>query len=76
MNWLNPLKFEAKQIDVLSSRSDSTGTWILEREEFMDWAISSGKTLWCTGIRKLFPAEYLAITLKSLKAGAGKTVVA
>ena len=55
MDWLSPLNFKAKQIDVLSSRSDSTGTWILETEEFKDWAIGSGKTLWCTGIRKPVP---------------------
>lgn len=55
MDWLSPLDFEAKQIDVLSCRSDSTGTWILETEEFKDWAIGSGKTLWCTGIRKAVP---------------------
>ena len=52
IDWLSPLKFEAKQSDVLSSRSGSTGTWILETEEFKNWAVGSGKTLWCTGIRK------------------------
>ena len=56
IDWLSPLNFWAKQSDVLSSRSGSTGTWILETEEFKDWAAGSGKTLWCTGIRKSVPS--------------------
>ena len=52
IDWLSNLKFQAKQSDVLSRRSGSTGNWILESEEFKNWTIGSGKTLWCTGIRK------------------------
>ena len=55
IDWLSDFKFRAKQSDVLNSRSGSTGNWILETEEFKDWTTGSGKTLWCTGIRKSVP---------------------
>ena len=69
MDWLHPLNFEAKQIDVLSSKSDFTGTWILETEEYKDWAIGSGKTLWCTGIRKPVSCSISCNYAKKLQSG-------
>jgi hypothetical protein len=50
---LSPLRFEAKQKDILSRHQEGTGKWMLDSNEFNDWFSGSGMTLWCPGIRMI-----------------------
>ncbi|KAK0507966.1 hypothetical protein JMJ35_009855 [Cladonia borealis] len=67
IDWLSNLKFQAKQSDVLSRRSGSTCNWILETEEFKNWTIGSGKTLWCTGIPGAGKTVFTSIVVDHLE---------
>ena len=50
-DWLSPLNFFQKQIDVLNRRHPGTGQWLLDSSEFRDWLSGAEQTLWCHGIR-------------------------
>lgn len=50
LDWLSPLNFWIKQIDVFEKRHPETGTWLLQNEVFAEWLSGTGKTLWCPGI--------------------------
>ncbi len=52
LEWLSPLEFRSKQLDVLSRRSPSTGEWLLRNNDFQIWLSGKGPScLWCSGIR-------------------------
>ena len=52
LEWLSPLEFRSKQLDVLSRRSPSTGKWLLKNNDFRIWRRGKGPPcLWCSGIR-------------------------
>lgn len=50
LDWLSPLNFWIKQIDVFEKRHPETGTWLLQNDVFTEWLLGTGKTLWCPGI--------------------------
>jgi len=53
-DWLSSLNFKDTQADVLDQRTDGTGQWFLESDEFNAWLVSVvPQTLWCTGMRKI-----------------------
>ena len=53
-DWLSSLNFKQRQADVLNQRTEGTGLWFLESDEFQSWTLSAGsEILWCKGIRKL-----------------------
>ena len=51
-DWLSPLNFKAKQMDVIAKRAEGTGQWLLESEEFKTWLDGTSETLWCSGLRE------------------------
>ena len=51
LQWLSPLDFRSKQLDILSRRTPSTGEWLLEEDKFKSWVDGSGSSLlFCSGI--------------------------
>ena len=52
-NWLAPLSFLQKQIDVFGSRAPGTGQGFLQSRNFKDWFAGNTNVLWCQGIRKM-----------------------
>jgi hypothetical protein len=55
INWLSPLNFHSKQIDVFSRRTEGTGKWIFDADSFACWLQGMERVLWCPGIRKTKP---------------------
>jgi hypothetical protein len=53
--WLSPLNFFKTQDDVLKRRQEGTGQWLLETRQFADWVSGKEKSLWCPGIRMVYP---------------------
>ena len=52
IRWLCPLEFFSKHNDALSRHQEGTGRWLLESHEFCSWLDTSGKVIWCPGIRE------------------------
>jgi hypothetical protein len=54
LQWLSPLTMDQKQQDTYSRHQESTGRWLLEKKEFVNWLETdeSGGTIWCPGNRK------------------------
>ncbi|KAJ6514081.1 ankyrin repeat domain-containing protein [Mycena vulgaris] len=50
LDWMSPLEFLQRQVDVFSVLQPGTGEWLLADAQFQDWESGSGKTLWCPGI--------------------------
>ena len=50
LDWLSPLKFWAKQIDVFEIRHPETGTWLLQHDTFKSWLSGTRKSFFCPGI--------------------------
>ncbi|KAL8689137.1 MAG: hypothetical protein Q9218_005122 [Villophora microphyllina] len=48
--WLSPLNFWPRQQDIIGTRTEGTGTWLLASDEFRAWRNCSKKILWCHGI--------------------------
>lgn len=55
IDWLSDFDFRKKQSDVFEKRTDGTGQWLLESQEFKGWLVGNSETLWCPGIRKRHP---------------------
>ncbi|KAJ6587483.1 ankyrin repeat-containing domain protein [Mycena vulgaris] len=49
-DWISPLEFLQRQVDVFSTLQPGTGEWLLADAQFQDWESGSGKTLWCPGM--------------------------
>lgn len=52
LEWLSRSQSEKKHNDVFSQRIPGTGTWLLEKEEFLKWCDlrRDASVLWCHGI--------------------------
>lgn len=51
LEWLSPLNFRPKQLDIFSRRTPSTGEWLLVEKNFKSWIEGSGPScLFCSGI--------------------------
>ena len=51
LQWLSPLDFRPKQLDILSRRTPSTGEWLFSEEKFNSWVNGTGPScLFCSGI--------------------------
>ncbi|KAI9792977.1 MAG: hypothetical protein M1816_001299 [Peltula sp. TS41687] len=50
VDWLSPLNFQARQLDVFKQRQEGTGKWFLESKVYTDWVDGPPSTLWCPGI--------------------------
>ena len=59
--WLSPLNFLIKQQDIISSRTDGTGEWLLRSPEFVNWIAGNEKALWCHGMRELQHLSRLSV---------------
>ena len=71
LEWLSPSDMSKMHQDIKGKRTDNTGTWFLDSEEFTRWANGEGSTLlFCPG-----KGSYLFIVLISFTAGAGKSVL-
>ncbi|KAJ6520685.1 ankyrin repeat domain-containing protein, partial [Mycena vulgaris] len=49
-DWISPLEFLQRQVDVFSTLQPGTGEWLLADTQFQDWESGSGKILWCPGM--------------------------
>ncbi|KAK4059226.1 hypothetical protein Trihar35433_11113 [Trichoderma harzianum] len=50
IQWISPLSFRSRHVNVLDSVQPGTGIWLLEHATFRDWVKSGTGTLWCPGI--------------------------
>lgn len=50
LSWISPTSLAARQSEVLKSRQEGTGTWLLKTEEFTRWVSQEKQILLCTGI--------------------------
>ncbi|KAJ7108280.1 ankyrin repeat-containing domain protein [Mycena epipterygia] len=50
LNWITPLNFFQRQVDIFSTWQAGTGEWLLSDAQFKDWESGSEKVLWCRGI--------------------------
>jgi hypothetical protein len=76
IEWMSPLNFFQRQVDVFNNWQPGTGYWLLASPEFKDWETSTGEVLWCRGIREFCLRIPCPVIQFFLKAGAGKTVLA
>ena len=51
MQWLSPLNFFAKQKETFHTLQKDISHWLLEADDFRDWAseTGTGTALWCHG---------------------------
>ncbi|KAJ6587435.1 ankyrin repeat domain-containing protein [Mycena vulgaris] len=49
-DWISPLEFLQRQVDVFSTLQSGTGEWLLADAQFQDWESRSGTILWCPGM--------------------------
>ncbi|KAL7939595.1 hypothetical protein V8C35DRAFT_287105 [Trichoderma chlorosporum] len=50
IQWISPLSFRARHVNVLDSVQPGTGMWLLKHTTFLDWIKSKAGILWCPGI--------------------------
>lgn len=53
VDWLSSLNFKVTQRDIFEQRTEGTGQWLLDSQEFKGWIVGNSKTLWCHGIREM-----------------------
>ncbi|MCJ1394650.1 hypothetical protein MMC18_007530 [Xylographa bjoerkii] len=78
LNWLSSLDFHEKQKATFAKHQEGTGQWLLNANEFQQWFLGGqNSTLWCPGIRRCVPIDFMLIHLLIYEneAGAGKTVM-
>lgn len=51
IDWISPLNFAAKQKEVLNTRQEGTGKWLLEHPLFQEWMQGTHNILFLPGIR-------------------------
>jgi hypothetical protein len=56
-DWLSPIDSITLQNDIHSRINETTGLWLLESKEFLDWVDGTRKLLWCHGIRKSYEID-------------------
>jgi hypothetical protein len=76
ISWLSPLNFYATHQSFVERRQEGTGEWILNHALFDAWVKGRNKTLWCPGIRKTLIPAFLSDHADTIRAGAGKTIIA
>lgn len=53
LQWLSEVEYQKHHWNAKEGRIDRTGEWLLRRQEFQEWQVSSVSTiLWLHGIRK------------------------
>ncbi|KAF7368344.1 hypothetical protein MVEN_00155900 [Mycena venus] len=50
LDWLSPLNFLQRQVDIFSALQPGTGEWLLVDTQFQEWKTGSGEYLWCRGM--------------------------
>lgn len=50
LEWLSSFDFASQQSELSGRRQTGTGSWLLDSQEYRDWASYAGKTLVCQGI--------------------------
>lgn len=53
IDWLCPLNFASKQMDILTQRVEGTGQWLLEHQDFQVWRDGGNRAIGLPGIRML-----------------------
>jgi hypothetical protein len=51
LNWLSKIEHDKKHHSVRSCRVQGTGSWLLERPEYVQWRDDGANVLWCHGIQ-------------------------
>ena len=71
-DWLTPLNFLARQESIIRDRSEGTGAWFLESDNFDRWRSGDDLVMWCPGIPgagKTFLASIVIEKLRELYRG-------
>jgi hypothetical protein len=77
IEWMSPLNFFERQLDIFSNWQPGTGDWLLSDTKFKEWECATGTAaLWCRGMRGFFQSFNNLFSELFLIAGAGKTVLA
>ncbi|KAJ6013839.1 hypothetical protein N7540_008430 [Penicillium herquei] len=50
LDWMSTAAFSSRQRDLQKKRTDGTGNWLLDLNEYTDWKSNPGKILWLPGI--------------------------
>ncbi|KAI9890633.1 MAG: hypothetical protein M1814_003831 [Vezdaea aestivalis] len=50
VEWISPITFYRLQADILRTREEGTGQWLLDSEEFRQWKTGAIQVLFCPGI--------------------------
>lgn len=50
LEWLSPDNYGPQHSDVLKNRSQGTGQWLLDSDEYQQWLVGERQTLFCPGI--------------------------
>lgn len=53
LEWISTTKHDQKHSTVRKNRAENTGSWLIQREEYLQWRddTSSSSILWCPGIQ-------------------------
>lgn len=51
LNWLSKIEHDERHHSVRSYRIQGTGSWLLERSEYVQWRDDGSNVLWCHGIQ-------------------------
>ncbi|KAH7131162.1 hypothetical protein EDB81DRAFT_134285 [Dactylonectria macrodidyma] len=49
VDWISPVNFWLKQVDVSRQRQPGTGQWLLDHPDFLEWEEGIKESLWCRG---------------------------
>jgi Cdc6-like AAA superfamily ATPase len=50
LDWLTPVDYATQQSDLIGTRQEGTGQWLLNSDQFRHWVDQSNQTLFCPGI--------------------------
>ena len=62
LQWLTTSRSSEKHNDAQKQRSEDSGEWIFETENFKEWAAQPGTLLWIHGIGR-FMSKHLYVEL-------------
>ncbi|KAJ6520678.1 hypothetical protein DFH09DRAFT_939667, partial [Mycena vulgaris] len=69
-DWISPLEFLQRQVDVFSTLQSGTGEWLLADTQFQDWESGPGKILWCPGMSGAGKTVLVSLVFNHLEAQA------
>ncbi|KAJ7875515.1 ankyrin repeat-containing domain protein [Mycena olivaceomarginata] len=75
LDWLSPLNFLQRQVDIFSTLQPGTGEWLLEDIRFQEWETSSVEYLWCRGMPGAGKTVLASLVVNYLEAEAQNNLI-